>query len=302
MGILGDILAQPVFPEEEVRKVLAQTADRVRASKDNPGAAVGRYFHGLFFPEGHPYRHSGGADELSVSRMNREEIVKFYRRMATGRNLILVAAGDFDPAAFAPLARRLAAALPAGEPLPSATPAGLRFEQPRLLLVDKPDATQTYFRIGMPGIHRRHPDRVPLLVANTLFGGRFTSLLNDALRVNAGLTYGANSLLDLDRRDWLIGLMEGVEDIPGAALAEGIRWEWETFPQYLDALGAQMAVAQALVLGDLGFRHLRAPGDEILHLRLGLGSKPLRIRLRGSDDRLGLLDARRRSSAVDEDE
>jgi N-acyl-D-amino-acid deacylase len=39
-----------------------------------------------------------------------------------------------------------------------------------------------------------------------------------------------------DRHDWLIGLMEGVEDIPGAALAEGIRWEWETFPQYLDAL------------------------------------------------------------------
>ncbi len=39
-----------------------------------------------------------------------------------------------------------------------------------------------------------------------------------------------------ERRDWLIGLMEGVEDIPGAALAEGIHWEWETFAQYLDAL------------------------------------------------------------------
>ncbi len=39
-----------------------------------------------------------------------------------------------------------------------------------------------------------------------------------------------------DKHDWLIGLMEGVEDIPGSALAEGIRWEWETFPQYMDAL------------------------------------------------------------------
>jgi len=39
-----------------------------------------------------------------------------------------------------------------------------------------------------------------------------------------------------NRHDWLIGLMEGVEDIPGSALAEGIRWEWETFPEYLDAL------------------------------------------------------------------
>ncbi|MDF1666345.1 MAG: amidohydrolase family protein [Planctomycetota bacterium] len=37
-------------------------------------------------------------------------------------------------------------------------------------------------------------------------------------------------------RDWLIGLMEGVEDIPGAALSEGIQWSWESFPEYLDAL------------------------------------------------------------------
>lgn len=41
-----------------------------------------------------------------------------------------------------------------------------------------------------------------------------------------------------DRHDWLIGLMEGVEDIPGTALAEGMRWNWETFPEYLDALEA----------------------------------------------------------------
>ncbi|MBD3728086.1 MAG: amidohydrolase family protein [Sphingomonadales bacterium] len=39
-----------------------------------------------------------------------------------------------------------------------------------------------------------------------------------------------------DRHEWLIGLMEGVEDIPGTALAEGISWDWETFPEYLDAL------------------------------------------------------------------
>ncbi|HET9231710.1 MAG TPA: amidohydrolase family protein, partial [Vitreimonas sp.] len=39
-----------------------------------------------------------------------------------------------------------------------------------------------------------------------------------------------------DKHDWLIGLMEGVEDIPGTALAEGMTWNWETFPEYLDEL------------------------------------------------------------------
>src|SRR3990167_10941686 len=40
-----------------------------------------------------------------------------------------------------------------------------------------------------------------------------------------------------DRHEWLIELMEGVEDIPGAALSEGITWTWESFPEYLDVLG-----------------------------------------------------------------
>ena len=39
-----------------------------------------------------------------------------------------------------------------------------------------------------------------------------------------------------EQHDWLIGMLEGVEDIPGTALAEGLPWDWETFPDYLDAL------------------------------------------------------------------
>ena len=39
-----------------------------------------------------------------------------------------------------------------------------------------------------------------------------------------------------EQHDWLIGLLEGVEDIPGTALAEGLTWDWESFPEYLDAL------------------------------------------------------------------
>jgi N-acyl-D-amino-acid deacylase len=64
-----------------------------------------------------------------------------------------------------------------------------------------------------------------------------------------------------DKRGWLIDLMEGVEDIPGSALSEGIRWEWETFPEYLDALermpraidvGAQLphGAMRAYVMGE----------------------------------------------------
>ncbi len=48
---------------------------------------------------------------------------------------------------------------------------------------------------------------------------------------------------DPARRGWLIAVMEGVEDIPGAALTDGIQWDWETFPEYLDALDQHRWVA-----------------------------------------------------------
>ncbi|HQV58271.1 MAG TPA: amidohydrolase family protein, partial [Ilumatobacteraceae bacterium] len=41
------------------------------------------------------------------------------------------------------------------------------------------------------------------------------------------------------REDWLVQLMEGVEDIPGTALHEGISWGWESFPEYLDVLDSR---------------------------------------------------------------
>lgn len=77
-----------------------------------------------------------------------------------------------------------------------------------------------------------------------------------------------------EQRDWLIGLMEGVEDIPGTALHEGIKWDWESFPEYLDALehkelaldvAAQVphAAVRAYVMGQRGADHETATAAEI---------------------------------------
>jgi N-acyl-D-aspartate/D-glutamate deacylase len=59
-----------------------------------------------------------------------------------------------------------------------------------------------------------------------------------------------------DSHDWLIGLMEGVEDIPGTALAEGIKWDWESFPEYLDSIEKMPRVAD--VAAQIPHRALRA--------------------------------------------
>ena len=80
-----------------------------------------------------------------------------------------------------------------------------------------------------------------------------------------------------EKRDWLIGLMEGVEDIPGTALHEGINWEWETFPEYLDTLekkplaidvGTQIphGAVRAFVMGERGITQERASEEEIMEM------------------------------------
>ncbi len=77
-----------------------------------------------------------------------------------------------------------------------------------------------------------------------------------------------------ERRDWVIGLMEGVEDIPGSALHEGIQWDWETFPEYLDAIektphaidfGAQVphGALRAYVMGDRGADNEEANAEDV---------------------------------------
>src|SRR2546430_9486705 len=76
-----------------------------------------------------------------------------------------------------------------------------------------------------------------------------------------------------DKHDWIIGLMEGVEDIPGAALSAGIRWGWETFPEFLDFLdeqplaldvGTQVphGAVRGYVMGERGSRHEPATSDD----------------------------------------
>jgi N-acyl-D-aspartate/D-glutamate deacylase len=80
-----------------------------------------------------------------------------------------------------------------------------------------------------------------------------------------------------DRHEWLIELMEGVEDIPGSAMVEGIEWEWTSFPEYLDALerkprvmdlGTQIGhgALRAFVMGDRGADNEDATPDDIAQM------------------------------------
>jgi len=193
LDLLSDALLHPSFPEDEVAKEIARRLDQVRTAKDNPGAAIRSYFQTAFFGRMDP--RGNLPDEVTLARIKRKDLVEDHQKLYCGKNMIVTVAGDFDPAAAkAKLAQTFGAA-PAGTAfqwVPAATPQ----RRAQMLLIDKPDATQTYFIIAQPGIDRKNPDREALELVNTVFGGRFLSMLNEDLRVNTGLTYGANSQVE----------------------------------------------------------------------------------------------------------
>ncbi len=144
------------------------------------------------------------------------------------------------------------------------------------------DAAGLVVTPGFVDIHTHYDGQAtwdPVLAPSSIHGG--TSIVMG----NCGVGF-APARPTPDQHDWLIGLLEGVEDIPGTALAEGLTWDWESFPDYMDALdrrryaldvATQVAHAplRVYVMGERGANPDEAPTvDELTamaaHVRAGI--------------------------------
>ena len=195
VDLFSDAVLHPLFAQGEVEKLLAQEIDGIKAAKDEAQSVALNYYYGYLFNK-HPYGRPVGGDELSLARIKRDAIAKFYETNYTPGNTILAVAGEFNAAQ---MRAKLEQALAGWKAKPSLLPAMIgptAVKGKKLLLVDKPDSTQTFFVFGNIGTAENDPDRVAIRVVNTIFGGRFTSALNEALRVESGLTYGAEAFFD----------------------------------------------------------------------------------------------------------
>ncbi len=189
------ISAEFLFAQTEVDKLLAQSIDGVKGAKDDAQNVILLYYYGYLYGA-RPYGRPDGGDEDSLKHIQREGILKFYDTHYAPGNTLLAVVGDFNAAEMKKKLEEALGAWPAKTAPAVAIPATASVKGKRLLLVDKPDATQTYFAIGNVGTRITDPDRVAIRVVNTVFGGRYTSLLNEALRIESGLTYGAQSFFD----------------------------------------------------------------------------------------------------------
>ena len=194
--LVADVLQRPTLSADELEKERNRTIGLIKSAKDSdPSGLMRAYGNAFLFPD-HPYGNPTSGSEASLPTIEHDDLLQFYADRFGGDRLIVAVAGDFDLTAMkAALTSAFGGWGPAAVALPEVA-AAERAQGRRVLLVDKPGATQTYFWIGNIGVAVDYPHRAELNLANTVFGGRFTSMLLTELRVKSGLTYSARSTLE----------------------------------------------------------------------------------------------------------
>ena len=193
LPLFAEIVQQPSFDNTELDKLRTRKVSGLKQAKESPRQVAATYYRSMLFGSG-AYANPAGGTVGSLQALKQGDVKAFHGRYFRPDNAAIVVVGDFDPAAMKQQIQALFGQWRAeGAPPQRADYGKPLTDKARVWLVDKPDAIETTFLIGGGGIARNDPDYVPLQVVNTVLGGRFTSWLNDELRVNSGLTYGANS-------------------------------------------------------------------------------------------------------------
>ena len=224
LDLFSDILMRPIFADKEWARVRRLSLNSLKQRAERP-TSVARVVGDRLYYGKHPYSHPEDGYSSTVQNISLEEIKKAYSGALTPGNCVLLITGDFEPAALrGELEKHFAGWKGSPATLPekaiySPRPQDEGKKRVRLAVVDKPGAAQTVIRIYLKG-GRYESSRAPsLTLANTIFGGTFTSRLNSNLREEKKITYGASSGL-ASRRVW--GHLVATSSVESGATALGL--------------------------------------------------------------------------------
>lgn len=196
LGIVRDLIANPQFDASEWEKLQSRLLVQYDQAKESPRSVISSYYDSFVWNK-HPYGRSSLGSKKGLESIEIADIRSFYEEHYQPGSTAIAVVGDFNAETMIGQIEELFNSWKgSGKAQALEIPKLPKQEKPRVLLVNKPDATETTFYIGGAGVARNNPDFVPIQVVNTILGGRFTSWLNDELRINSGLTYGARSNFD----------------------------------------------------------------------------------------------------------
>ena len=198
LALFSDVVLRPNFPTADLERVRKDRLTSLQQLRDRAPAIADRAFASAVFGE-HPYGRPLAGTEGSLASITRDEVQRFYTTYYRPNNATLLVVGDVRPDDVERRARELFGAWTRGTVPVPATGTSAGAKGTTVVLVDKPGAAQTSFRVGGIGAPRSTSDYFPLQVMNTILGGSYTSRLNANLRETHGYTYGAGSGFGLRR-------------------------------------------------------------------------------------------------------
>jgi len=193
--ILGDILTHSLLSQNEFDKMKELQLASIQNVMDDPGSIATQKFYDAVWA-GSRFAHNTNGDSKTVSALTRDQVVAFIKDHYTPDNALLVVCGDITAEQVRTWAKNhlggwqgKSQLTPVDEPFPAT--AGKR-----VIIYDKPDASQTQIRIGATAFPIDSPDYWAYEVARSVYGGSFTSRLMNEIRVNRGLSYGVRCYSD----------------------------------------------------------------------------------------------------------
>ena len=271
LDLLADVVLAPTFPEEELKRKVAEIQAAIKQSEESPSTLAGRALRRLIFP-GHPYGRPVEGTRESVARLTRQDVVSFYGAHARPDTAVIAVVGavTVEEARRAIVARfggwqRPASSPPAVTPAPGAPPVGSETITREL--------TQATIVLGRQAVRQGHPDYFPLAVAAYVLGGGSASRLYTRVREEGGLAYSVGAYVNPGRygASFVVSAQTRTAEVPRVL---------DTIREELARMGREpvsdreLALAKAYLIGSFPLRldTSRKVADFIVAVEvLGLG-------------------------------
>jgi len=191
MSVVGDILCNAAFPQQEVDRLRASQTTSLLQMHDRPGTRASQALDAVLFSRRHPYGRPVMGEPEDVEQLARPDTRAFFQNRYRPGGAVAIAAGDTSISVWRDTCERHLGKWLGIAPASQAIPFIPDVERRKIFLIDRPATPQAEVRVGCIAMPGNHPDYLAATLLNYCLGGQFTSRLNLSLRERRGLTYGA---------------------------------------------------------------------------------------------------------------
>ncbi len=192
LPILKDMLAEPAFPEDDLRAFISRNQRRLEVDLARNDTVAYREITAMIFGEHHPYGYNSSMEGYAA--LARADLLEHYRRLYNRNNCLVFVSGRVTEKMLAQINEALSEALGDGQRASAEVSTPRR--RPRRISFDRPGTLQSAVRLGREAFSRHHEDYFGLYILNTLLGGYFGSRLMTNIREEKGYTYNIYSMLE----------------------------------------------------------------------------------------------------------